>query len=58
MAQISSSTDPLRRWRRVQRQQRFLRAFAAIAIVTTLLLAAWGVIDPIGPDFNWGPMWR
>jgi hypothetical protein len=42
----------------VQRQQRFLRAFAAFAIVGTLLLAAWGVIDPIGPDFNWGPIWR
>lgn len=31
---------------------------AMALLVLTLLLAAWGVIDPIGPDWNWGPMWR
>jgi hypothetical protein len=54
----SRSTDPFAEWERVKRRQRHINRLGPILLVLTLLLAAWGVIDPIGPDFNWGPMWR
>ena len=58
MWQISRSTDPVAKWEAVKRKQRRIERMGIALLVLTLLLAAWGVIDPIGPDWNWGPMWR